>query len=227
MKFSLCPIHLEPLANIREDLLIRLRGWSTKDQLSSEFPILGDVPLRGHFGVDDGAIMLEVGAKAFGRESSPNGVLRHSVGLSGPDGEFRGVGGKLLGEAIDNGAVGKEEDLKGGLAVSQYMEDRAATHGSIRSLEHAQLGLSRRKVCRRNNTLEDLLRDIPQLLMIIVQEQDISRSLGVEGRGNVENSLGDDLLDLCVGDGRLLLEDVVRATDLHGFDEGGGHGCGG
>jgi hypothetical protein len=55
--------------------------------------------------------MLEVGSHSLSLKSSPDCKLVHPVGLSGPDGEFVGIQGELLLEALDGCAVIEEQNL--------------------------------------------------------------------------------------------------------------------
>lgn len=58
--------------------------------------------------------------------------------------------------------------------------------------------------------------------MLSMQQQDSASGLAVEGRGDVLNDLGDDLLDARVGDGGLLLERVDGPAVGEGLEERGG-----
>lgn len=55
--------------------------------------------------------------------------------------------------------------------------------------------------------------------MLLLQQDDHARGLGVEGRRDVQQGLGDDLLDLGVRHGTLLAELVDGATALDGLEE--------
>ena len=103
--------NLQPLLNINETLLSGRCNRSTEDQLCTQFPILRDVPCLCDLLVNQRVIVLQVGAKPFLLEGSPDCVLVHSVGMGGPDGELFGEGGELLLQAYDGGAVDEEEDL--------------------------------------------------------------------------------------------------------------------
>jgi hypothetical protein len=65
--------------------------------------------------------------------------------------------------------------------------------------------------------------------VLVLQQQDEAGGLGVEGRGDVFDELGDDCFDAVVGDGGGLGEGVDAAAVGDGVEEGevGGHGCGG
>ena len=55
------------------------------------------------------------------------------------------------------------------------------THSSISSLEHAQLLLSAFVLLSRHDSLENILGDIPQLGVLLLQQDDYACGLGVEG----------------------------------------------
>ena len=78
-------------------------SWARRVQLA------GDLPLLGHGLVDNGIVVLQVGADAGGGEGGPHGVLVHGVGVFGPHGEVGGVGGELLLQGAHDGLVFKEE----------------------------------------------------------------------------------------------------------------------
>lgn len=64
--------------------------------------------------------------------------------------------------------------------------------------------------------------------MLLLDQKHNAGALAVERRRDVQDGLLDDLLDLGVGDGALLLEGVVGAAGLDGLEEGfGRHACGG
>ena len=78
-------MYKEPLAlYILELLLTRLTCASTKDQLTPELPLKRDFPVLGSLLVNDGVVVLEVGAEALGLEGYPQSILVHGVGVLGP-----------------------------------------------------------------------------------------------------------------------------------------------
>lgn len=108
------------------------------------------------------------------------------------------------------------------------------THGTGSGLEALQL--------RQSLVLEDLLRDstgldegseslssqVPEAVVLLVQQDDQAGGLGVEGAGNVGDGVVDELLDLGVRDGAVLAELVDSAAVLDRLQEAvGGHGGGG
>jgi hypothetical protein len=105
--------NLQPLLNIYERLLARWRNRCTEYQLCAELPVLRNVPCICDLLVDQWVVVLEVGAKSFLLESSPDSVLVHSVGMTGPEWELVGIDRELLLHSGNCGAVDEEEDLGG------------------------------------------------------------------------------------------------------------------
>lgn len=73
-----------------------------------------------------------------------------------------------------------------------------------------------------NQTLHGSDGDVPDLLVLLLQQQDDAGGLSVEGAGHVQDGISDDALDGIVGDGALGLEAVVGAAGLDQLQEGGG-----
>jgi hypothetical protein len=67
--------------DLLEGLLAWLASTSTEDKLAPEPPLLGDLPVLSGLLINDGVVMLKVGAEAFGLESSPESELVHGVGV--------------------------------------------------------------------------------------------------------------------------------------------------
>jgi len=86
-------------------------------------------------------------------------------------------------------------------------------------LEAVQASLSRGVLFSRNNALQHLLGEVPQLVMFLLHQQNGSGALGVEGGRAVENDLLDNLLDLLIRDGGLLLEGVDGPAALDDLEE--------
>ena len=62
----------QPLAkSLLELLLTRLAGTATKDQLRPQLPLERDAPVLSGLLVDDGVVVLQVGAEALGLERNP------------------------------------------------------------------------------------------------------------------------------------------------------------
>lgn len=95
-----------------------LAAAATEDELGVELPVLGDAPLASDLGVDEGVVVLEVGANTLGVKGGPDDVLGHGIGLLGPDGELVGVEGELLLHAVDDVLVLEEQNLFGVLVSS-------------------------------------------------------------------------------------------------------------
>ena len=94
------------------------------------------------------------------------------------------------------------------------------THGSIGSAESLQLGLGGSlehflgDVASGDQTLHDINGNIPHLLVLLLQQEDNTGGLGVEGAGDVENRVLNNALNDVVRDGTLGLEAVVGAARL-------------
>ena len=106
------------------------------------------------------------------------------------------------------------------------MENKIGTHSPIGALEHVQLLLCGGILVGRDHSLEGIFGNVPQLVVLALDQQDGAGALAVERGGGVEDGLADDLLDLLVGDGGLLLEGVVGAAALNGSEIVGRHGAG-
>lgn len=88
-----------------------LASLAAEDELGAQSPLLGHVPLLLDLAVDDGVVVLEVGAEALGLEAGPQRELVHGGGVLGPGGEVLSVKGELALELLDRLGVLKEEDL--------------------------------------------------------------------------------------------------------------------
>lgn len=71
--------------------------------------------------------------------------------------------------------------------------------------EHSQLLGRGLKVLGRNDGLEDLLGDIPELLVLVAEENDDAVGLRVEAAGDVQDSLLDNLLDALLANCEVLV----------------------
>lgn len=274
-------MHKQPLAlDGLERLLASLARLSAKHQLGPELPRGRDLPLGLHLGVDNGIVVLEVGAEAFGLEGHPERELVHRRGVLGPGGEVVCVDGELLLEGVDGLGVLEEEDL-GGVSAGVYwrvevwrrvvaeasggasggagqqscnyvalarncqrLRLRASsgphatkegdesieggTHRSVCRLESTDPACGASELVLGHNSLQDIERQVPEFVMLGVEQHDEARGLGVERRRDVEHGLLDESCDLLVGDGGLLVELVDGAAVLDGLEEGlgGSHCCG-
>lgn len=72
---------------------------------------------------------------------------------------------------------------------------------------------------RRHLLAEYPLADIPQLLVLLAQQDDCPRRLHVERAWDVLDRRGDDLVDPVVGYGALVRQFVQRAPGLDGREE--------
>jgi hypothetical protein len=74
--------------------------------------------------------------------------------------------------------------------------------------------------------LQDIADNVPELVVLVLEQEHETSGLGVERGGDVLDELRDDLLDAGVGDGRVLVEGVDAAAVGDGLEEvgGGSHG---
>jgi hypothetical protein len=103
-----------------------------------------------------------------------------------------------------------------------------STYSAVSSLEHVELLLSLGELVLGDLRLQDVLDVLPELLVLFIEENHETGRLRVEGRGNVLDGLGDNLLDTVVGDGEFIGEGVDGAAVARGVEEAhaGGHfGC--
>lgn len=116
---------------------------------------------------------------------------------------------------------------------SIHEKKRRDTHSAVRSLETIDLLLRAIELVLGSQGLENLNDVVPELLMVLVKQDDEAGGLGVERRRNMEEGLLNELADLGVGNGSLLVELVVCAALLDGLEDrlcelGSSHvGCGG
>jgi hypothetical protein len=111
--------------------------------------------------------------------------------------------------------------------MSHHRNQRAArdgkgatvTYRSVGSLEAVNLLLGAVERALRSERLEDIDNVVPELLVVLVEQDNKASGLRVEGRGDVEKGLLGELLDLRVRDRCLLVELVVCATLLDGLED--------
>jgi hypothetical protein len=119
--------------------------------------------------------------------------------------------------------VGKETNLGTDRA---WLKRKGPTHSSVGTLKHCQLLLRGRVLVGRDHSLEGCLGDLPQLVMLILNQNNDAGALAVERGGSVEDGVADNLLHLLVVDGRPLLEGVVGTAGLDRIEIVGRHGAG-
>ena len=258
----------QPLAkSLLELLLTRLAGTATKDQLRPQLPLERDAPVLSGLLVDDGVVVLQVGAEALGLERNPQRVLVHGVGVLAPVAEVVGVQGEGLAQVLDWLGRFVEEDLSAhvslavcglqrGIREHDMVRDvvglascvpvvglvlcslvgpsvdcivapphprdgkgAAVTYRSVGGPEAVDLLLGAVERALGSERLEDLDNVVPELLVVLVEQDNDASRLRVEGRGDVEEGLLGELLDLRVRDGRLLVELVVCAALLDGLKD--------
>lgn len=73
--------NLDPLLHRLKLLLARRSLDGAKHQLRNQTPVARQVELFGHVGVDEGVVVLQVGAESEGLETGPDCVSKLSTGL--------------------------------------------------------------------------------------------------------------------------------------------------
>ena len=94
-----------------ELLLTRLACASAKDKLAPELPAERDLPVVCSLLVDDGVVMLQVGAKALGLERDPQRILMHGIGVLRPVAKVVRIEREGLAQVFYRLWVFVEEDL--------------------------------------------------------------------------------------------------------------------
>ena len=74
---------------------------------------------------------------------------------------------------------------------------------------------------RGHDGLEDVLHDVPELVVVLLEEKDNAGGLGVERGRDILDDVASDLLDLAVWDRRRVGELVDRTTVVDGLEEVG------
>lgn len=180
----------------------------------------------------DGVVVLKVASTAFGLKSGPEVVLGHCIGLSCPAREVLSVKSELRLELLDRVGVVQEENLiKLGQSLNpstgnQHWRVRSA-YSAVTSLETINLLLSLRELFLRNLRLQDLLDKLPELLVLIVEQDNNTSGLRVETAGDVKDVVSGNLLDTSIRDGDLVGDLVDGSAVLASLEEvhGGSHCC--
>jgi len=103
------------------------------------------------------------------------------------------------------------------------------THCAIRALGSLQVrGDTLFEEVRREALLGMVMDHVPELVVVLVQQDDRAGGLDGESGGTVEDGMLDDLFDAGVGDGGLLLDVDVGTAEESSVEEGGygGHADG-
>jgi hypothetical protein len=99
------------------------------------------------------------------------------------------------------------------------MLGKVQTYSAVGSAEAVDLLLGAVELVLRGEGLEDLDDVVPELLVVLVQEDDEAGGLRVKRGGDMEKCLLNELLDFLVRDWCLLVELVVCAALLDGLDD--------
>lgn len=94
----------------------------------------------------------------------------------------------------DGGAAGAPTSCK----APPSEKESLTTYGSVGTLEAVDLLLGGVELVLRNEGLEDFSYIVPELLVVVVEQDDKAGGLRVEGGGDMEDGLLDKLLDLGV-----------------------------
>ena len=102
------------------------------------------------------------------------------------------------------------------------------TYGSVASAEAGNAVASVLPLGLGDDSLQDIADNVPELVVLVLEQENEASGLRVEGGRNVLDELGDDLLNAGVGDGGVLVEGVDAAAVGNGLEEAGsGSHCGG
>ena len=106
--------------------------------------------------------------------------------------------------------------------------DHGKTYSSVSRAETRNAASGGLPLVLGDNGFEGIADDVPELVVLVFEQEDETGGLGVEGGGDVFDELGDDFLDAVVGDGGGFGEGVDAAAVGDGVEEGCGgcHGCG-
>ena len=186
-------------------LRIRRRAWHTERHLRHQGPRRGDVPLSFHLLVDQRVVVLQVSAHPFVRERGPDDELVDRGRVLGPDGEvILGEGELVLQLArvlrvleVEDGAVGFAEAVEAWFGVLV-------------------------ELLRRGDGLDDLGDEVPELQVLVFEEEDEASRVGPEGGGGLFEGGLEEFFDARVWEGGFGGESVVCSAGGHGLEEGGG-----
>ena len=167
----------------RDGLGIGRLARDAKRHLRDQIPRLGDVPGGLDFGVDERVVVLQVGAEPFVGQSGPDDVLVDGARVLGPDGEVVLGEGELVLQLARVFGVFEEQD--GAVGVAEAVE--------------ALLGVAF-EVLGRGDGLDDFGDDVPELVVVVFEEEDEAGRVGAEGRGSLLEGCFEDLFDLGVWD---------------------------
>lgn len=185
--------------------------------------------------VDNRVIMLQIGAKAFGLQRSPQGELVHARGLLAPVREMVRVVWEFGLEFFGWAGVFEEEDLFNQLDISSWntyniygvprslrkFEIQRRTHRPKSFCKHLELIL-----CALGSFLtlrmrsQHLFGELPEGPVLVAKQHHEACCLSIEGAGHVVDCVFNDLLDARVWDGRFVVEHIDGVPVLDGVQEG-------
>jgi hypothetical protein len=105
-------MHKKPLAvSLLELLLTWLTHTATENQLTPQLPAQWDLPVLCGLLIDDGVVMLQIGAEALSLKRYPQSILVHGVGVLRPVAKVVGIEGKRFAQVFNGLGIFIEEDL--------------------------------------------------------------------------------------------------------------------
>lgn len=149
---------LHPFLDRLESLLACFSLLATEYQLRNQSPFTGDVPFLAHRLVDEGVIVLQVGAEAERLKGSPEEELMHGVRVLSPLSKVILVCSKLLRHRLDMSRVLVEEDRpSSSLETPQLRQGMVGPHvlGNSAALYQVSHGVD---------------HNIPQAIVLLVQQ---------------------------------------------------------
>jgi hypothetical protein len=93
------------------------------------------------------------------------------------------------------------------------------TYGSVTGAETGDAVAGGFPLVLRDDGFEGVADNVPELVVLVFQQEDETGGLRVEGGGDVFDELGDDLFDAVVGDRGGFVEGVDAAAVGDGVEE--------
>lgn len=142
--------------------------------------------------------MLKVATETLSLESGPGSELVHGVGLGGPAWKAVGVEWEGLLLCLVDGAVVEEEDGAICGFEPMWLSVSALSFQCSSGNVHLHLSVGSLPPLSWDNWLQNILVQIPKLVVLGTSEEDDAGGLGVEGGWDVLDDSGEDLLDALV-----------------------------
>ena len=139
----------------------------------------------------------------------------HGGSVLAPLWELVGVRGHLLLEAFNDLRVFVEENLGEALARNLEILSGGETYSSVRVSETLNSLTSVLPAGFWHNLFQDIADDIPELDVLILEQNNQASGLRVERAWHMLDSSGDNVLDLRIRDGALVGQLIDGAAMLH------------